>query len=226
MVSKHSRYPVILGLLLFSKLCFGAVEDFTTYTETDPEGKVTVTSTKISFANPETRFNTYNVYADKTAGHFGNFDHLITVFVSSHTTNAYNGFWAVGNNVGDAKTLQDNTSGAAFYDYAPDVTLYVEDFSNAAYFDGYAFTLSTVYYCRIERVSTTLTVKIYSDSGRTTLLDTLTTTCASTTYRYVYGFLGYNSGSGGGFATGYSENLDLQESAATNTSLFLRMFDL
>ena len=38
---------LFLGILLFPNVSLGAVEDFTTYTEADPNSKITVTSSKI-----------------------------------------------------------------------------------------------------------------------------------------------------------------------------------
>lgn len=72
---------------------------------------------------------------------------------------------------------------------------------------------STIYYLRIQRISTTGTVKVYSDSARTNLLDTLSVTVETNTYRYINVCSGYDQGGTTqlGTASGYSENLDLQE---------------
>ncbi len=79
--------------------------------------------------------------------------------------------------------------------------------------DQAGVSIGTQYYCTIERTSVTaIELRIYSDSGRTTLIDTLTQSIPSeVSYRYIYSAMSTNSGHSGRIITFDSENLDLQE---------------
>jgi hypothetical protein len=85
--------------------------------------------------------------------------------------------------------------------------------------DGYVTaSTDTLYYLTIERdegIGTygTIYVYIYSNSGRTTLVDTLSVLVEAATidYRYIYGTVNYVVG-GASVFTGYTQNLDLAPS--------------
>jgi hypothetical protein len=61
----------------------------------------------------------------------------------------------------------------------------------------------------IERGTTTLTAKIYSDNQFTTLLDTLQVFTSATTHRYLYVGMTYNSGVSGSSFSGTISDLDV-----------------
>ena len=86
---------------------------------------------------------------------------------------------------------------------------------------------NTLYYPRMERAAgnDTATIKIYDDSGRTNLVDTLTVSGFGTDkWRYVYGFINRNIGSDGVVWDGYYQNLDIGEVVAVeiDTSYLLK----
>lgn len=221
---KSTRWDVTTEKILNKNLASAAVEDFTTYTEVDPGTRIAVTATKVSVTALDDAEDA-RVYSDKGASHFnGNYEQLITVFVNSSTVNGLaNLVWGVSNTTGDEVTaFGANGNWVRMYDENGtngSLTLREMD-GGAAYDDGTGLTLSlnTPYYLKCKRdeaVGTygTVYVYIYSDSGRTTLVDTLSIAVHSSTkdYRYVYAHGGWGSNAGVYSWTGYTENLDLQE---------------
>ena len=208
------RFKLFIIFLLLSAPCSAAVEDFTTYTEVDSDAKVTVTSSRVTWASANSRNVAYSVYSDKGSGHFGDFTHLITGFSSAmNNTGAQPlfGWELISNSTGDQRAVDLAGSGLELYLYTTSYHIYIEDAGGTNdFYDGAA---STVYYCTFSRSGTTLQCLIYSDSGRTTLLDTLSTTCTATTFQYVNVGASYDTNESAN-SSGYIENLDLQEAAA------------
>ena len=196
-----------------------ATEDFTTYTEVDPDTALTVTTSNIDATNQEGDTDAY-VRDSKGANHFGDFEHLVENLLNSSTSNGANCvIWGI----------TDGSSTSAECDTANEGILVTQTNNGGNYTqiacrdytnDNSDSSLSGLkgldyhYYLTIERSSTTFTVKIYSDSGRSVLEDTLTITCGTDTYEYIYGYA--NRGSGGGSTYIYSDvwDLDLQEAEA------------
>ena len=207
-----------------------AVEDFTTYTEVDPNSRVTVTATRITWAAIERDEITY-VYKDKGVAFFGgDFTHYLTI----NTTAIGNGMvathWAIANAIdtfegikGDGGSqLTLRVSGGAS---TIGVTIGEVD-SGTGYGDDYIlYTAGTVLYLKIvrdESVGTygTIYCYIYSDADRTTLVDTLSVTLHTSKkdYRYIYAFQGAESTPGAPTASGYTENLELVYNATSTTA--------
>ncbi len=191
-------------------------EDFTTYTETDSDGDLTVTASKIDI---DTMLGNAvsHVVKDKGAGHFGDFEHLEKVVITSVTnssarrTHIYHSLSNIGNPTwGNLDTADE---GLCVYCYIwvgwPRVVIR-DFFDNAEDIYSGAGECPQTYYLTIERNGTTATCKVYSDADRTNLLDTVTITCQTTTYQYISAL-----GSGGYYenesVTGSNEALDLQE---------------
>ena len=78
---------------------------------------------------------------------------------------------------------------------------------------GYQVSRGTVYYCTISRLDNgaTVTLKIYSNAARTTLLATLTESgfAASARWRFIYAMRGTGGGGAEPSATYYLENLNV-----------------
>lgn len=201
-----------------------AVVDFTTYTETDPSSKLTVTSTKVDVAaQPNT--TTANVYKDYGADYFNGLDTDFEAYINSSSSN--------GHRVGPAFV----NSGSPAAEYCETLTspdlhtfLYVYNASCRAYlFRGYGTALDsydllskdTLYYFTISRTADndTVNVYVYSDSGRTSLIDTITVAGFGTTskWQYQYGYLNYKADAGS--TTGYVQNLDLNAGASGPSNL-------
>lgn len=77
----------------------------------------------------------------------------------------------------------------------------------------YAISMNTTYYCKLQRSanSGTVTLKIYSDAARTTLLKTLTETGFSTSrkWRYIYAIRSGDLGPGDDSMSFYIENINV-----------------
>lgn len=177
-----------------------ALEDFTTYSETDPETRIAFTANHID-STISKNADAY-LYKDKGVGHFTDFEHLITVQGNDGApcdNNAIDYIWAVTNDIADWKGLVDNNKHAIavnlydFYD-TPGLIGLRECHNGSVYADNYTSPASnTPYYLTIEKSGTTFTCKIYSDASRTTLVDTLTLTLqANNSWRYIFAVMSYN----------------------------------
>lgn len=198
---------LIAFLQVYPVIC--AYEDFTTYTEVDPNTHITVAANELDLADLARNEDAY-VYDDKGAGHFGDFEHLVDIqILSTSGAGSLSAPWGVSNNINDvlawATGLYIRLNGGTGEIRLVEV--------NGGSFDTYAGARDTWYYLTIERSDTTLTCKIYSDASRTILVDTLSVTCLTTTYRYVYGCASYNSGHANAY-DGDVDQLDLQEIVA------------
>ena len=185
-----------------------AYEDFTTYTEVDPGTKITVATNKVSWVGLMDLSVSY-VYKDYGANYFtGNFEHLFTPHITGSTANGYVMMYTIGAQYGDYGSLTDALS---FYHYAPAGTFSwrIRDFGTTNS-DSYNSVVDNDYYVTVDRISTTFRARIYSDSARTTLLDTLSITGSSNAFRYLQAVASENGGGGADNTTGYTENLDLQ----------------
>lgn len=184
-----------------------AFQDFTTYTETDPTSKITVTSTKIDVAAIPEEDDAF-VVKDFGASHFTDFDHDFEVYIDSATTNGIHAIvWGVSN----AADMVSTDANAKLFVRAYDDTtpeLAVGDQNNQV---SVTVSNNTLYYCTVVRSGTTLTLSVYSDSGRTSLVGSNNLTVVSTAFRYLYGFANYGNAVGAFTWTGYSQNFDINE---------------
>ncbi len=190
------------------------LEDYTTYIENDPNGRFAVTANTITVTGLRRDDTTTWVYKDFGVDFFEalplgiDFDcqadsmanaSTIPAFVLSNTIE----HWIDLFDHGDAYTLQMTSTGAGvkllFFDAVG---------GTARDYDSFANTLGARRYCTFTRSGATGTVKIYSDSGRTTLLDTLiVTTGYAAGLRYFMPTSNY--GSGAGAASGDVSNHEL-----------------
>jgi hypothetical protein len=193
------------------------VEDFTTYIEHDPDNCFTVTAPKVDINGQVENLGSY-VYKDYGAGSFGNFTHLSTVNATSASDWAVIFFDTLSNEIA-AQNNMSNYLGLLFYkDYPTTLWLKLEQNAGGSKTsDGYAASFNTTYYLTFQRSGTLATLKIYSDSARTTLLTTLSLSVNTTTYKYVYAILGQAMGYSATFA-GYIQDLDLQLPVPTVTN--------
>ena len=194
-------------------------EDFTTYTEQDPNDRLSITANTITVTGLTRNEDAY-VYDDKGADHFGaTFEHLLDTQCSSSTEPyAASVCWAVSNLVDDAQYWWANQSQAAdVYWYNNPLEMIIVETEAQVSDTSVGLSADTRYYLAVERTGeTALECRIYSDSARTTLVDTITVSLPSgRRYRYVFAVNSYNTGGGFGdrAASGDVRNLDLQEGA-------------
>ena len=191
-------------------------EDFTTYTENDPNSDITVTSSRATVDTIRRDVSAY-VYKDKGTGYFsGNFEHLTTVKCTASDPDGCFNFWSLWNAIGGEDALRPSNNGIEimFYRSTGGSTYYIlmrEWYGNVNYDSYYTINVGTAYYLKIARTGSTLTTKIYSDAARTSLLATLTLNLHQTAaYRYIYAVQSCASSYvPTATISGYSENLHL-----------------
>lgn len=205
-----------------------AVEDFTTYTEVDPNTRVTVTATRVTATAITANEDAY-VYKDKGVAHFsGNFEHwLETLIGDAGGTGAAWGAWGLSNDLDDFYGLYtaDKEHHVLMSSVVPTTywRWYLREVDNAGnlYQDSWtaaneaAFENTQLYWkvIRDEAVGTygTLYAYMYSDAARTVLVDTLAVTLhEKMDFRYVFGGWSYDANDND-VITAYAQNLDLKE---------------
>ena len=194
-----------------------AVEDFSTYTKL---GDYTVATSKVSWTTSLTDTAEAYVGKDFGAAYWGDF----SVTLDSKLTrneNSEKGFWNLtsGATAGLADLcradMDTNNEGLSFHAWCQwngfeNVDYHLQDFDGDSSDSATDITNNTVYYCTFARVAATssTTVKIYSDSGRTTLVDTMTITYNADTYRYA-GVANPNTGGQWNKSSGYVDNVTI-----------------
>ena len=208
-----------------------ALENYTTYSEYDASGKVTVGENTLAVAgNNNTAFSVHKVFA---AGHFsGDFEHIVAVKLNDDgaANNAVVPFWGVSNETSEAahsfKQI-DEASGDCLYTFIYEGTaasIYLREIVAGEIYQDYKGSLSigSWYYHEIERDESTgtygtLLCRIYSDESRTTLVDTLSVTLhEKEDFRTVYAVSSYYANSSRAHSQEI-KNLDLQEAGTTHT---------
>jgi hypothetical protein len=197
-------------------------EDFTTYTEVDPNSHLSKTAYHVDHTGY--RNEDCYLYKDKGVDHFGDFTHLVDSKPNSAgTTNyAHEYFWMLSNDVDDAYGL--NTAGktaiaACWIDTATSgqCNLFLREF-----YGGTAYSVSspvinygTQFYFTIVKSGTSLVLHAYSNSARTQELawSPLSLTLhADHKFRYIFAGNVWNDGTDSGkWIFVYIDNLDLQE---------------
>jgi len=192
----------------------GDALDFTTYTEVDTSGRLTVTSTKATAVNAGAGDIVY-IYLDKNTATLNALDVDFEIYINSDSTTDGRGGMAISNTVGVVDGFAStDISVMGMIAGGPNYNIMLVRGDSVSE-KNYACSANTIYYCTLTRVaaSDTVTLKVYSDSTRETLLDTLTETGFGTTtrYRYVYGFVNQQVGTGD--FDGYVQNLTLNRPA-------------
>lgn len=207
------------------------LEDFTTYTEIDPNSHITKNAAHIDFY----AYGGEDAYVYKDAGvdHFGtSWEHKIDVKAIAGVAAIECQVWTLANLVddiygiqlagGDALTVILYLTGATYY-------IYIKEYrAGNAYTIGYGITVNTPYYLTLKRDGTAFTCKIYSNSARTTLLTTLSLTlhAGQPSHRYVYASQTNSYYTSGKRLDCDIDNLDLQEGGGYALNLRVMDWDL
>lgn len=190
-------------------------EDFTTYTWNNGHSHLSRSATRVTATNLPRDVDEY-LYANKGTDHFDDFEHLIDVNLIGGAGDGLYAVWALWNVLDDywgAHSANEHGIGVVIQNAGNKIFL-MESHSGTLYnTEYYGITPGTTYYLTIEKIGTTLTCKIYSDSARTNLLDTLQYTLhASTKWCYLYSAQSWNDGAVAKAVSGYCENLYLSRS--------------
>lgn len=172
-------------------------EDLTTYTEVnDPNSKLSTTASRVTLSLMDQVGRTY-LYKDFGSSYFNNIRLMFTGRVSSGTNN--NGSCDIGfaNAVGDVSGWSNYLS----VEFLEGVVYLVGDTS-----EYYLISSDTTYYFTLERNAGSASLKIYSNSARTSLLDTLTCTCNTGEWRYFYPAASYYTNDAFDQFSGYFED--------------------
>lgn len=204
-----------------------AVENFTTYAEVNPNSHISKTATRAT-STTLGRDETAYLYKDKTAGFFaGDFEHLVTTYLSSTDTNGRGGVWMISNDLGDRRTLTVDAKdylGLFWAEIGGLYYLYLTKLDSAGTLSdpSSALSITTNYYLKIVRDESIGTYGkiycyIYSNLARTTLVDTLEIELSEKLdFRYIYAAQSYNDDVASATISLWSENLDLQEVGLAN----------
>lgn len=196
------------------------LEDYTTYTEVEPDDRIQKTATHIDH-RAENNEASY-LYKSFGAGHFGDFEHLVDAKSNFDEMYSIGLFWSLQNVISDFYTARTGTViGVHFYRHdVVGTIIYMRQYVNSvATGDWVAVAVNTWYYMRIKRVGTALTCRIWTnatdrdnnDVGAGSYVDELSITCVATTFQYMYGCNNFSQGLPNSGMDTDIENLDLQE---------------
>lgn len=181
-------------------------ENLTGYVEVDPAGYISETSSRVTLEYMTGNVDAY-LYKDFNASNFDKIGLQFAGRISS--SSGYNGQCAVGfTNVLDDGNNWYPVLQIIFYRYSPTSTYHIILYDGNDW-DIYQIYANTTYYLTLSRAagSDTATLKIYSDSSRTTLVTTLSVdgVGTSTKFRYFYPAASINIGDGTDYFYGYFE---------------------
>ncbi|MDY6888281.1 MAG: hypothetical protein SVV88_11680 [Pseudomonadota bacterium] len=186
-------------------------ENFTTYTEVDPNSHLTVAANHLDFVSYENE-DCY-LYKDFGAGHFTDFEHLVDVRMGSGDNAVAAFLYNLQNNIDDVAAIYANnyTSLGVYVYYTAHNLSFAEIYNGSVYEQYTTLSADTWYYLTISKTGTSVSCKVYSDSARTSLLTTLSFTLqADHSFRYMFPANTWNSGDNI-YADNDIDNLDLQE---------------
>jgi hypothetical protein len=198
-----------------------SLEDFTTYTEVDPNNHLSKTASQLTIASLSRGENAY-LYKDKGINHFGgNFDFLVDIKITSDAYYNDAFFLVLANAINETYALwAANESMLGIECYHNDIYLIEKDGSSG--YDTYAsrktLAKNTTYYLKFKRdesVGTygTLYLYVYTDPARTILVNTQSIALhgSKKDFRYIYAVDSGNDANTTLTVSGYIENLNLNE---------------
>ncbi|MDY6959824.1 MAG: Ig-like domain-containing protein, partial [Halobacteriota archaeon] len=171
------------------------LEDFTKYTEFDSNSHLTVETNHLELQGYDNE-DCY-LYKDYGVDHFGDFKHFVDVQLDESNNDIGVYLWGLQNDINDVCDLYNEEKtylGIQLYGNSEYIEL-LEIHGDGAWKDSYDALPDTPYYLTIEKSGTYVTCKIYSDSGRTNLLDTLSLESHTDhKFRYMFAANTWNSG--------------------------------
>lgn len=211
-----------------------ALEDFTTYTETDPSSEINnINETYYDADGPGGDHDTY-LYKDKGAGNITTtfICNFTTVYSSSSGNWANSGFFAISNEVNDIANWQSDNDQAIVcqFDRTDTATEFYsmencEDDNYTSYVSDLAG--GTTHYHTVQGNGTHIKWTAYTDAGRSSEFMNLTVAVnASNTYQYFFAVVGTNEGFGNRVHTWDGKDYELtlgagEEEPASTTRMLL-----
>jgi hypothetical protein len=199
-------------------------EDLTEYMYYNPN-EVSVTTHRATAIGIDASCSAY-VWQDYEKDCFDGFEiwfdvklsSLTAIYTSPQPAPTYLGLWSLSNKHSELLTgLGTNDPSAMFViKWNTDGSVASRKLhlaKNMSLSAGYSISLGTVYYCKVTRSagSATITLQIYAEAARTTLLSTQTITTFSTSvkWRFIYALRGILDDEALAMATFYLENLQV-----------------
>jgi len=209
-----------------------ALEDLSAYTETDPNARIAVTASRVTWT-ALTRDEDAYVYADKGVDYFSanfkiEFTYRPTGYAGTKGTGR-NSIWSLANLVDDFKGIDDASGDwlllAAKISLAGNQILQLVECDGGTQYgssNSVDLTVDTDYYITVVRDETvgtygTLYAYIYSNIGRTTLLDTLSVALHTSKkdFRYIYACQTQDTNEAAITHSGYTEALEIVSRTST-----------
>ncbi len=188
-----------------------SIEDFSTYTEVDGTGVLTVTSSKITGLNVDKDIDAY-VYKDFTANHFNRLKVYFEVNIESGSDVGGIGYMGFSDTVGTKAAWEATSLIAGMAKVGGPLYKVILIRGNSVASDNYTGSADTLYYCTIVRAagSDSATLLVYDDAPRTNLLDTLAVAgYGANKWQYAYGFVNTNEAQAAENFSGYIQDLQL-----------------
>lgn len=201
------------------------LEDYTTYTEVDAGGDITVGANLLTVSSMSRSVDSW-VVSDKDAGHFsGDFTHLLrTQSQSASSAGGRAGVWAIANAVEEIITLLGGDCLVTRWQQRKTLRVIEANGGSTINDSSIDLSLDTNHYLTVDRDESEgtygeLTVEIDDSSDRATPVDTIAVTLTEKQdFRYIYGLASANTG-GSQVWTGLVADLDLQEATIASFAL-------
>lgn len=206
----------------FGDMGEGVIKGYNTFKSTSPLGFISVKENIIE-VNSLSRDVSVYLYRDFGISHFDDFTHNVDFNVISMTgsTRVDCSIWAIANTINDVHSIYSANEdllyiGVSKLPIIGNILILLESIGGTVQSDYYVINFSTDYYLTIQKNKRLLSCAIYSDSARSSLLNTLSLTLISDkTFRYLYAMSSYNFGISAAW-TGTISNLSLDESMDIN----------
>lgn len=193
-------------------------EDFTKYEEYDPYNHIEIVNATYIYANVGIAEDSY-VYRDMNqTDFFTNFTHQVSARAESHYGNCEVAVWLVSETVNDVRYARIEGYAQLYamihwhVDFGSTYRLILyETYDYVRYQLDYCEIVENVtYYLTTTKLGTYAECKVYNDSAKTSLVDTLNGTLqADHSFRYVYGICTQDDVTGGRNIEVHIMNLDL-----------------
>jgi len=219
-IKKKSSFFYLFFLIVYLVISVPFVnasiyEDFDTYDETDLDDNLNYTSYHIDlYATRHTSDQAYLTY-NYGVNFFKNFTHTIDAKSDFYATYSLGVCYMLANDLGDSRNLVlNNKTYIAIQFYKQTASLrkirLTEAYNSSFFLDTYTCSADTWYYFTIIKTGKNLTCNIYSNSNRSTLVDTLYLNLHEDhNFQYVYGCCTYSGGQASQYMNIDVENLNL-----------------
>lgn len=219
-----SAVTIVLLTMIIAPIVSAVSEDFSTYTEVDPNNRITKTSDNVTWAVIR-RNEVAQVYKDMGAAYFDeSFCHSFELKFNISGSGAEGVLWLLSNAVDSGKNhsiaAKHDCIGLYYVHTASPNQLNVKlfqtyddnflDYSGAAFSFGTSTRYVTIVRDEAAGGNGTLTAYYYTDAERTDLVTSQAINLqAKQDYRYIYAVNSYNGTSGDAYTSGYIRDLDL-----------------